>query len=418
MKQKKHCAIYGSNIKIESLFLKNLLKGNAPEPFKHLAGKTGVLFSSHNLNKFIKEEEIHSDFTLSKGTTRSIRTFSSGEQKKALLNHLLLKHPDFIVLDNAFDMLDTEAQKDLSLRLYELSKKLIIIQIFRRKERVLSFIENVVKIENDTIVYSGSISNYENEYKVEKTFNINGTIPPPLNQIDSINNPLIHFKNVTVKYGDKTIVNNINWEIKKGDFWQLKGPNGSGKTTLLTMITGDNPKAFGQDITLFGRKKGTGESVWEIKKKIGYVTPAMTVLFEGRHTVESMVISGLHDSIGLYKSPKSMETALANKWIDLIGLTNLKQAWFSDISEQQQCMVLIARSMIKHPPLLILDEPTHGLDDYNVLVLTTLINKISKESKTAIIYVSHKKEKGLNPKVTYELIPTKEGSIGKTLTDN
>ena len=230
-----------------------------------------------------------------------------------------------------------------------------------------------------------------------------------------IENPLIQFKNVSVKYGDKTILNSINWQINKGDFWQLMGPNGSGKTTLLTMVTGDNPKAYGKDLILFGKKKGSGESVWEIKQKIGYITPAMTILFNGRHTVEHMIISGFYDSIGLYKQPTISEKNLANEWIDLIGLTSYKNNWFSELDEQQKCMVLIVRSMVKHPPLLILDEPTQGLSDYNVSVITSLVNKIAEESETTIIYVSHQIEKGLTPNNVYNLTPSQSGSIGMVL---
>ncbi|TKG90781.1 ATP-binding cassette domain-containing protein [Puteibacter caeruleilacunae] len=413
MQQHTHWAIYGSGLSMESPFIKKLLRGNAPEPFLLLEGKKGVLFSNHTLNRFIKEEAIHDDYTLTEGEHRSIRTFSSGEQKKALLNHLLSKNPDFLILDNAFDILDKASQKLLKGRLTELSQQMPIIQIFRRKENVLPFVDKIVRFEDDKIIFTGTTNEYQALYQQTKSFSLNGNIPPALVDFDPMDDPLIAFKNVTVSYDDRCILNNINWEINQGDFWQLMGPNGSGKTTLLTMITGDNPKAYGKDITLFGKKKGSGESVWDIKKKIGYVTPAMTTLFRGRHTVESMVISGLHDSIGLYNKPSFMERDLAAKWIELIGMTDIKDKWFSHLSEGQQCMVLIARSMIKHPPLLILDEPTHGLDDYFVSILIELVNKIAAESRTTIIYVSHKDEKGLEPEITFELIPDKSGSTGR-----
>lgn len=191
------------------------------------------------------------------------------------------------------------------------------------------------------------------------------------------------------------------------------GPNGSGKTTLLTMITGDNPKAYGQDLTIFGHKRGSGESIWDIKKKIGYVTPSMTTLFRGWNTVEKMVISGLVDSIGLYKKPSELQKQIAGEWIELIGLEDLRLSRFSSLSEVQQCMVLIARAMIKHPPLLILDEPAHGLDDVNAKLLCALINKIATEGQTTIIYVSHRKEPGLEAKQVFELVLCKDGSKGQ-----
>lgn len=409
----KNWAIYGSGISMDSNFIKKLLKGEASEPFQYLKDKNGVLFSNYTLDQFIREEEIHDEYTLSQNSHRSIRSFSSGEQKKALFNHLLSKNPDFIILDNAFDMLDQESFTHFLSRLKELSEKMVIIQIFRRKDRILPFIKNVVRFQEGKILFSGTIAEYKHQFKNQNNLSVNGSIPRALVEFEPMSNPLIEFKNVSVSYGETKILNNICWKIKQGEFWHLTGPNGSGKTTLLTMVTGDNTKAYGQNLTLFGRKKGSGESIWDIKKKIGYVTPAMTVLFRGRHTVENMVISGLYDSIGLYKEPRSLEKKLAAKWIDFIGLTDLKLKWFSDISEEKQCMVLIARSMIKHPPVLILDEPTHGLGDYNVRVLTTLINKIAKESQTAIIFVAHKSEKGLNPEFTYELTPGERGSVGK-----
>lgn len=413
MQQNNHWVINGFDFLVESNFMKKLLKGEGPEPFLHLKNKTGVLFSNSTLNNFIKEEALHNDFTLTENEQRSIRTFSSGEQKKALLKYLLSKNTDFIILENTFDLLDHKYQKELSIKLNQLSKKITIIQIFKRGDDILPFIKNIVQFQNEKIFFSGLIKDYKIQFQQQKTFSLKGTIPPSINHFNSVKNPLIQFKNVSVNYAIKAILNNINWTINKGDFWQLFGPNGSGKTTLLTMITGDNPKAYGQDLMLFGRKKGSGESVWDIKQKIGYVTPAMTTLFTGIHTVENMIISGVYDSIGLYKQPTSLDKKIANQWVDLIGLTDLKNTWFSKLSEEQQCMVLIARAMIKHPPLLILDEPTRGLNDYNVAMLTTLVNKIAKESKTTIIYVSHKIEKGLIPTSTFELIPTENGSIGK-----
>lgn len=418
MNQNKHLAIFGTGLSIESNLIRNLLKGKAIKPFKNLRGKSGALFSNLTLNQFIKEEVIHDDYKLSQNSQRSLRSFSSGEQKKALLNYLLSKDPDFIILDNLFDMLDQKSHAHLLSRLNILSNRMTIIQIFRRKENILPFIKYVLRFHDNKISFSGTKESYELQFKNKKHFSTNSVIPLAFTAFEAMDNPLIEFKNVSVKYDERNILNNICWEINQGDFWHLIGPNGSGKTTLLTMITGDNPKAYGKDLTLFGRKKGSGESVWDIKKKIGYVTPAMTVLFRGKHTVENMVISGLYDSIGLYKQPGSLERKLANQWIELMGLTDLKNNWFSFITEQQKCMVLIARAMIKHPPLLILDEPSQGLDDYNVSILTTLINKMARESQTTIIYVSHKKERGLDPRSTFELVPSKEGSTGSIQKHN
>ncbi|MBO6828651.1 MAG: ATP-binding cassette domain-containing protein, partial [Muricauda sp.] len=190
------------------------------------------------------------------------------------------------------------------------------------------------------------------------------------------------------------------------------GPNGSGKSTLLSMITGDSHKGYGQDLTIFGQKKGSGESIWDLKQKIGYYTPAITDKFRGYHSLEHMIISGLHDSIGLYVQPTDSEIKLARQWLQLLQLEERKKEHFRDLSDGDKRLVMMARAMVKHPPLLILDEPTAGLDDASASLFVALVNKIAKESETAIVFVSHRKEPQLEPTFIYELYLGEKGSKG------
>ena len=214
---------------------------------------------------------------------------------------------------------------------------------------------------------------------------------------------------------DKSILRGINLEIKAGEIHAIMGPNGSGKSTLLSMITGDNQKAYGQNIYLFGKKKGSGETIWDIKKKIGIYTTSMTDLFQKRETVENMILSGYFDSIGLYIEPTSFQRQTVAKWLKLINLSTLKNKYFNQISIGQQRIVLIIRAIIKQPQLVILDEPFEGLDDKNVELLGQLINILKQETAMALIFVSHRIEPILKPNLVYELIPSNNGSEGKTI---
>lgn len=418
-----HIAIFNKSTS-QNKFIKHLLTGSEQNLFPEFNGKKGALFSTSVLEKYILEEVNHDDFTLTKnridgnGKTRSLTSYSSGQQKKLLLEFLAKQEFDFLVLDKPYDCLDIESQISLAKDLTALAKKVTLVQVFKIRDEVLLFIHQVYLLNNDEVEFVGAPNEYDSYFHQQlKPYEFKGELPENLQKI-AVENPLVKFTNVNIFYEEtRQIVNNINWTINKGEFWHLKGPNGAGKTSLLTMITGDNAKAFGEDIMLFGRKKGSGETVWELKKKIGYFSPSLTQFFGKLFTVQHMVLSGFYDSIGLYQSPTGHQIHEADKWLDLVGLKEKKQSYFVRLSPEMQRIVLIIRAMVKYPPLLILDEPTNELDDYATSMLTAFINKIHKETDTAILYVSHRMLKGLQPDKTYQLTPTKDGSIG-SVEDN
>jgi molybdate transport system ATP-binding protein len=403
-----HWVIGIDNNSAKKDFIENLLKGKGPVELQAFKNKTGRLFSPFTLEKLIEEEDRH-DLKIIGTEQQALETMSSGEQKKALLYHLLTSEPDFIILDNPFDNLDSAFQEELKTILKKKADSIAFLQLASRKADALPFIKRYGRLDASTFIKVASLATSETfSYASFKEH----TIPPPLEQIKHPEEPLIKFEDVSVAYGKKTILKQINWIVNKGDFWQLTGANGSGKTTLLSMITGDNPKAFGQGIYLFGVKKGSGESVWDIKQKIGYYSPAMTNKFKGRHTVEHMLISGLTDSVGLYTLPTEIQKRVIKQWLLLLDFYDIKDTYFNRISTGQQRLVMTARAMVKHPPLLILDEPTAGMDDDSSELLVALVNKIANETDTAIIFVSHRKEPGLMPKSIYALQKIGTGSIG------
>lgn len=373
-------------------------------------GMKGALFSTLTLKKFLNEEYRHDRFDLTKHLNRTLASLSEGEQKKILLEHLISEKLDYLIVDNMFDNLDHQSQQGIKNQLAKLSKQITIIQLTSREIDFLPFITQKHTFEKGLInVFKKSNPQKETALQTE--------VPPSFSKGDVLPNPLIQLKNVFVSFGDKKVLHNISLEINRGEFWQLIGANGSGKSTLLSMIIGDNPKGYGQDLVLFGRKKGTGESVWEVKKQIGYFTNSMVQNFNTQDTIENMVISGYFDSVGLYTKPTDRHRQLARKWLDLIGLTNQYNASFSSFSLGYQRLVLAVRAMVKYPPLLILDEPTAGLDDEDVQLFVNLINTLAATKKSAIIYVSHRQEKNLHPDFVFELTPNgNNGSQGSVVS--
>ena len=407
----KHWAIFISNASPVDAFIDDVLKHDPPELLQQFAGQKGALFSQKAVDVFIEEEVRHDLHLLNPDTQQELRTFSSGERKKALLSYLLEQDLEFLILHNPFDNLDTASRAVLQEKVEALSHRISMIQITSRHSDLLPFITHFAYLGEEGIqpLRSAPTSDLSSALTFDKN------IPKPLVERNYTDPFLVQMKDVTIAYGDKVVVRNINWDVRPGDFWQLAGPNGSGKTTLLSLITGDNPKAYGQDLFLFGYQKGSGESVWDIKEEIGYFTPAMTDRFRGYHTLEHMLISGLVDSIGLYVQPTEQQQLLAKEWLQLLGMDHQAQQTFASLTPGEKRLIMCARAMIKHPLLLILDEPTAGLDEASAALVVDLVNKMAKNSHSSIIFVSHRMEPGLQPDRTLQLVWEEEGSKGQII---
>ena len=203
---------------------------------------------------------------------------------------------------------------------------------------------------------------------------------------------LIELEGVHAHYGEHEVLDGVCLRLEPGEHLCIAGPNGCGKSTLLALICGDNPRAYGQHVKLFGRLRGSGESVWEIKRRFGIVSNQLHLSYPARTRAFDVVASGFFDTLGLYDTCGPRQAQLAREWLAVLGLSARAGERFDALSFGEQRMMLVARAMVKSPPILILDEPCSGLDEANRRRVLELIERIGHETHTQILYVSHEAE--------------------------
>lgn len=379
--------------------------------------RKGVLFPNGLQQKLLELEEKEGRPLVKGCPERWFASLSSGERKIAMLSLLDQIDYDYLLLSDPYDCLDQKNAAMLQYALRNLSNTKGILQVVTKPNDLLPFIKRyhvcvqAGKFEEqpDRQAFLASIIDFHH--------NVTPRISLPSEQqhrpFDKA--PLFSMRGVNVAYQGRPILKDISWTVGPNEFWQLEGPNGSGKSTLLSLLTGDNPKAYGQDITLFGTKRGSGESIWDIKKNIGLVSPILAERFKMMHSLIEMVAGGMHDSIGLYQrtSDKTIQTVM--QWLSNLGIGKYGQKPFVFLPEQVQRIALIARAMIKEPPLLILDEPTAGMDVFGTAIVEDAIQQLSEREGLSIVYVSHDRTTAIKPRHTFHLEPGKEGSIGKAV---
>jgi molybdate transport system ATP-binding protein len=323
---------------------------------------------------------------------KPIIMLSNGETRKLLLAEALIKSPALLLLDNPFAGLDVASRADLNLLLDEIIASGMHIVVAAAPNEIPPSVTHVAVFEDAKLVGEMPSGEFKPE---EYSFSEDSTLDLDLLQklIENWQQPkfenIISMKNVTIKYGEKTILNNINWQVNPGECWAIQGHNGSGKSTLLSLINGDNPQAYANDITLFGKKRGSGESIWDIKKKIGFVSADLPKFFPNDQSCAQIIESGLYDTMGLFRKPKEENREAITGWMALFGIENFAAKNFATAPLSVQRLCLAARAFIKMPPLLILDEPTQGLDTMQINLLKHIITYICENTGCTLLYVSH-----------------------------
>lgn len=327
---------------------------------------------------------------------KKIILLSSGELRKFQLTKTLLTSPRILIMDNPFIGLDAATRDLLFHLLDELTRlaSLQIVLVLSMLDDIPSFITHVVPVSNRTVGPKMTRAEYLKAFREQDTAQSFDELQQrilnyPYEHANYDSAEVVRLNKVSIRYGDRTILKDLDWTVMRGQKWALSGENGAGKSTLLSLVCADNPQSYACDISLFGRKRGSGESIWEIKKHIGYVSPEMHRAYLKNLPAIEIVASGLHDSIGLYKRPKEEQMSVCEWWMDIFGIAALKDRPFLQLSSGEQRLALLARAFVKDPELLILDEPLHGLDTYNRRRVKKVIEAFCQRRDKTLIMVTH-----------------------------
>ena len=324
---------------------------------------------------------------------------SSGELRKFKLASTLFAEPRVLIMDNPFIGLDADTRDQLKELLKTLSQEraLQIILVLSKSDDIPDFITHVVEVKDMLVKpkltkdqYLATRGNLPSRVLSEEKEQ--AILQLPYNEHEYHATEVVKMNKVCIQYGERTILKDLDWIVNNGECWALSGQNGAGKSTLLSLVCADNPQSYACDIALFGIPRGSGESIWDIKKHIGYVSPELHRSYQRDLPAIRIVASGLMDSVGLYVKPKDEDMEKCRFWMSIFGLEGMEDRGFLKLSSGEQRLVLLARAFVKDPELLILDEPLHGLDNINRRLVKDVIEAFCKRKNKTMIMVTHYKE--------------------------
>lgn len=359
---------------------------------------------------------------------QSIRSLSAGEMRTVFLARAFAQHPDVLILDEPYDGLDAPARENLQRMISQsIAQGIQIILATHRYEEIPPEITHAITVQDGEILRQGTrhkVLQQDHLDHVYFTHRNNGVVPTgtglplevsataaraPVPPVSSPAPPLVQFTSTTIWEGSRDLIRDLTWRVHRGEHWVLQGPNGSGKTTLVNLIRGDDPRGYAVRLSLFGVPRGSGESIWELRTRIGTVTPHGQLTYTRNVTVLEAVVSGFYGSVGLFQPPQDTEIEAAHRVLDLLGITAIAEKPILQTSYGQRRLVMIGRAMVHQPELLLLDEPCQGLDPYNRRLVINAVDRICREARSTIIYITHHGDE-IPPSISRVLSLTGDGS--------
>jgi molybdate transport system ATP-binding protein len=353
---------------------------------------------------FLNHIDRHADLIRALGMTdcmeKGYRQLSTGQTRKLMLLAPITKGTSCLVIQALFDGLDPDSCKELDKALFQLfSKGIQILMFVYNPADIPLWTTHLGIVANGGLVFQGPADQVPPSCLVQTSradfqATARDLVPAPEEDYSGIpgKKELIRLVNCRAGYGDQPVFTDLTLVVGQGDHTLITGPNGSGKSTLLQVITGDHPACYTNDLTLFNIRRGTGESVWDIKHRMGIVSSDLHRNFRVPGSALACIVSGLFDSIGLYRPVTVAEKNLGRAWLARLGMGKRETVSFRELSYADQRLVLIARALIKSPPLLVLDEPTQGLDAPSRCAVLDFLEKVAAAHLATILYVSHRKD--------------------------
>ncbi len=333
-----------------------------------------------------------------------IISLSSGEFRRFQIAQTILKNPRLVIIENPYIGLDEENRKQVADFLQEIIRSFpiqIILTVCRMPQDTEAF-THLVYIKNGEVMKMRltEAKNIDNAALLQEVHSARKQVTEGFAQLqrettyetEKTDDVILRLNNVSIKYGNRNILKNLDWEVRKGERWALHGKNGAGKSTLLSIICADNPQSYRCDVTLLGHKRGTGESIWDIKKHIGFVSPEIFRSYRKHIPVENIIASGLYDTIGLYKKIKETDLEKISTWMKIFGTGQFAKRNYMELSDGEQRLMLLIRAFVKNPLLLILDEPFHGMDTPTRQLAREVISQYCLQRDKTLIMVSHYEE--------------------------
>lgn len=343
----------------------------------------------------------------------SLVQLSSGEHKKLQLARAFLAKPQLLVLDNPYLGLDVATCANLDGLFTSLAAGGTQLIIIGDTANLPSVITHIATLHADALeivpkaayqlIHSGSSelpvtpialpayldetppANIPRDATAAAAPSGSAEEAPPATDTFST---FIRMENVSVRYDGKTVLDDITWTVRRGEHWWIKGHNGAGKSTLLSLVVGDNPQAYANIIYLFDKRRGSGESIWDLKRRIGYISPELHWYFDQQTTCADAIATGFFDTTGLYRAVGPEQASMVDQWLDVFDLGAFRDRRLQDLSIGRQRLTLLARALVKNPPVLILDEPCQGLDEAQAAHFIRVVDKLM--TGRTLLYVSHR----------------------------
>ena len=343
------------------------------------------------LVNYARENNLHLDnvepileaLSFSAFASSQLIALSSGEHKKLQLVKALWLRPQLLVIDQPYTGLDAASRKNLNLLLDNIAAEGVQLILISNDSELPASVNRFAEIQEGRLVEVYSLPQSSGTEKHPKE------IPGFLKDSPVYSSSqIVKMVDVNISYGEKQVLKNINWEVRAGEKWLLQGHNGSGKSTLLSLVNGDHPQSYANELYLFGNRRGSGESIWEIKQHIGLISPEFHWYFDASATVWQSIASGFYDTVGLFQQLPYSKGIQVDELVEYFGLTESKNELLVSLPLGKQRLVLLARTIIKNPELLILDEPCQGLDRQQTQQFNQLIDELCSNGMT-LIYVGH-----------------------------